>query len=210
MLQSVIEPPKTSDQPQNGWPLIIFLHGIGERGTDLQKLKKFGVLSYLDAGGELGAYAAAPQCPDTLYWNHVISELNHWLDGVLAEHPIDPDRVILTGYSIGGFGVCEWAYHNPERFAAIVPVAGTVVPSGKQNPCALSHLPMWVLAGVQDVLIPVEGIEAFIHLMKSCDGEPKYTRYPDADHAMTALLAYSDTSLYDWMLSQSRSKHEDK
>src|SRR2546430_13046120 len=106
-LESLVYPPSGSDQPEKGWPLIVFLHGMGERGTDLNLLRKWGPLAYRDAGGKLDAYVAAPQCPDTLYWNHLINDLNQWLDALLAANPIDPDRVILTGFSMGGFGTCE-------------------------------------------------------------------------------------------------------
>src|SRR5688572_16601231 len=107
MLHSLIEPPNTGDQPLKGWPLILFLHGTSERGTDLQKLRKSGPLAYLDAGGTLSAYAAVPQCPAKMYWNHLTRDLNEWLDRLLTDHPIDPDRIILTGFSMGGFGACE-------------------------------------------------------------------------------------------------------
>jgi predicted peptidase len=182
------------------------LHGMGERGSDLNYVKIWGPLAYRAAGGTLSAYAAAPQCPKRSYWNHLLPDLNAWLDSILPEHPIDRDRVILTGFSMGGFGTCEWAYRNPDRFAAIVPVAGAVVPEGKKNPCALSTLPMWIIAGARDRAVPISGIDAFVNLIRSCGAEPDYTRYDDADHVETAKRAYFDTTIYDWMLSQSRSK----
>jgi predicted peptidase len=178
---------------------------MGERGTGLTLVKKWGVTEYREAGGKLSAYAVAPQCPEKFYWNHLIDDLNSLLDGVLASHPIDEDRVILTGFSMGGFGTCEWAYRSPDRFAALVPVAGTVVPSGKQQPCALSTIPMWVIHSQMDKSVPVDASDAFVNLMTSCGGQPKYSRYEEEDHVMTAMRAYHDQEVYDWMLSQRRS-----
>lgn len=203
-LQYLIDPPDDGEQPDNGWPLIVFLHGTVERGTNLKLVRKRGPLAYRDDGGTFQSYVAAPQCPPTTYWNHLNDDLQAWLDLILATHAIDPNRIILTGFSLGGFGICDWAYRNRNRFAALVPVAGVVVPDAKHNPCALASIPMWIIAGRRDAVVPASGAEAFITLMKKCGAEPRYTLY-DTNHVETAKRAYRNTELYDWMLSQSRS-----
>jgi predicted peptidase len=204
-IQYIIEPPTEADPPEAGWPLIIFLHGTTERGSNLKKLTRRGPLAYRADGGRFSSYVAAPQCPATTTWNHQNDELRQWLDALLMTHPIDPNRITLTGFSLGGAGILDWAYRSPDRFAALVPVAGVAVPDGKHNPCALASIPMWIIAGRKDKVVSASGAEAFIALMKSCGTEPRYTLY-DTNHVETAKRAYRNPELYSWMLNQSRGK----
>jgi predicted peptidase len=110
---------------------------------------------------------------------------------------------VLTGFSLGGSAVIDWAYRTPGRFAALVPVAGVDIPHGKRNPCILASIPMWIIAGRRDKVVSASGAEAFIALMKSCGAAPRYTLH-DTNHVETDKRAYRDPQLYDWMLSQRR------
>jgi len=202
-IQYIIEPPNEGDPTQAGWPLIIFLHGTTERGTNLEKLTRRGPLSHRADGGRFSCYVAAPQCPATTTWDHLHEELRKWLDALLMTHPIDANRITLTGFSLGGSGIFDWAYRSPDRFAALVPVAGVEAPDGKRNPCVFASIPMWVIAGRRDKVVSASGAEAFLAVMKSCGIEPRYTLY-DTNHAETAKRAYRNPELYDWMLSQRR------
>ena len=202
-LQSMVELPNEGTVPEAGWPLIIYLHGTTERGSKLEKLARRGPLAYRAEGGRFSCFVAAPQCPATTTWHRLEDELRQWLDALLRARPIDPDRISLTGFSLGGSGTLDWAYRCPDRFAALVPVAGVGVPDGQRNPCVLASIPMWIMAGRKDKVVPASGAEAFIAQIKACGAEPRYTVY-DTNHAETAKRAYRNPALYDWMLGQRR------
>jgi predicted peptidase len=204
-IQYILEPPNETDPPEGDRPLIIFLHGTTERGSNLEKLTRRGPLAYRADGGRFRGYVAAPQCPASTTWNHLNDELRQWLDALLMTHPIDPNRITLTGFSLGGSGILDWAYRTPDRFAALVPVAGVAVSDGQHNPCVFASIPMWIIAGRKDTVVSARGAEAFIALMKSCGTEPRYTLY-NTNHVETAKRAYRNPELYKWMLRQSRGK----
>ncbi len=200
LIPYIIEPPDDADTPHAGWPLIIYLHGTTERGSNLEKLTRRGPLAYRAEGGRFRCYVAAPLCPATTIWHRLHDELQQWLDELLMTYSIDPNRITLTGFSLGGSAALDWAYRSPDRFAALVPVAGVDVPDDRRNPCVLASIPMWIIAGRKDKVVPASGAEAFMALMKLCGTEPRYTLY-DTNHVETAKRAYRNPQLYDWMLS---------
>jgi predicted peptidase len=190
------------------FPLIIFLHGIGERGDDLELVKLWGLPKYLESGGALPAYAAAPQCPDNSWWGEQVAHLDAMLDCLLASHPIDPDRVTLTGFSMGGFGVWEWALHSPARFAALAPVSGSrFVRQGRalSGDFAALKMPIWAIHSAADQTVPVEPADELVAHMQSIGADIRYTRYDDADHGQTSDRTFYDQALYEWLLKQRRS-----
>lgn len=206
-LSSLIYPPGAGETAELA-PLIVFLHGSGERGADPALLRAYGPLAYIDAGHTLPAWIAAPQCPLDLYWAHVLDDLDIWLDDLLRQHPIDPERLLLTGFSMGSFGAWQWALRRTERFAALLPVGGNGFEFRgyrmESDLSALSKTPVWMIHSAGDEIVPVSGADDFYRALLAGGAHFGYTRYPDAGHGETARIAFHDRAHYDWLLKQKR------
>ncbi|HPD31123.1 MAG TPA: prolyl oligopeptidase family serine peptidase [Phycisphaerae bacterium] len=184
--------------PQDRWPLLLFLHGAGERGEDLAMVKRHGPLKVLEQGMDLPFVIAAPQCPPGKWWNnHMLIE---FLDHLLATNQIDPDRVYLTGLSMGGFGTWNLATEFPERFAAIAPVCGGGYWFLADQ---LRDVPVWAFHGARDDVIPLEESERMIRAIQAAGGDARLTVYPEAGHDAWTQT-YSNPELYQWFLSHRR------
>lgn len=183
---------------QKRWPLVIFLHGAGERGDDLKKVAKHGPPKLVEAGREFPFILLSPQCPSWQWWDAV--ELDIWLDAVLRKYRVDTQRIYLTGLSMGGFGTWSWAQKSPERFAAIVPVCGGGDP---EQAAKLKSLPVWAFHGAKDPTVAAAKTEEMIAAIKAAGGEPKVTIYPEATHD-SWTETYANDEVYSWMLVQKR------
>jgi predicted peptidase len=181
------------------WPLILFLHGAGESGSDVERVKATGLPKLLDTKTDLPFVVVSPQSPRG-GWN--ADTLNALLDDVLARYKIDADRVYLTGLSMGGFGTWELGTAHPERFAAIAPICGGGTPSRASQ---LKGVPVWAFHGAKDNVVPIARTEAMIKAMKDAGMEPKFTIYPEADHD-SWTETYNNPELYKWFLEHTRAK----
>jgi predicted peptidase len=132
------------------WPLILYLHGLSEAGSDLKMLKTRGLPKVLDKGVNVPFVVVSPQCPAGEYW--LPETLITLLERVVGEHHIDEDRIYLTGISLGGYGVWRTAIDNPGTFAAIAPICSGGIPEGA---CLIKDLPAWVLHASEDTGVPV-------------------------------------------------------
>jgi predicted peptidase len=187
------------------WPLIVFLHGSGESGSDVNKVTAHGPPDFLAKGKDLPLkdfVVVSPQCPDRrIGWQPYM--LNPFLDDILAKYRIDQDRVYLTGLSMGGYGTWLWAQTNAERFAAIAPMSG----GGNSSPRAvrrLRRMPIWNFHGEKDPTVPISESEAMIDAVKQAGNENvKFTRYPDLGHDCWSQ-AYGNAELYEWFLQFKR------
>jgi predicted peptidase len=190
------------------WPLILFLHGSGERGTELDKVKLWSPFAHLESGHPLPAFVIAPQCPLDVHWHELLDDLDGLLDMLLNDYPIDADRVLLTGFSMGGFGAWRWAQRRPGRFAALMPVGGNGFDVRgyrvSRDLAALQSLPIWLIHGARDPVIPVSGADEMAQALAATGVHFGYTRYPHAAHTEAATLAYQDPAHYDWLLMQKR------
>lgn len=145
-------PPRYSDDPTPKWPVILFLHGAGARGSDLEKVKQDGIAYYLDSGNNLPFVVVSPQCPADSHWTLHVEALNALLTEVIAKYTVDENRIYLTGMSLGGAGTWMLAGAYPERFAAVAPVSSRIVPLPLER---LTKLAIRAFHGDADEVMPV-------------------------------------------------------
>lgn len=177
------------------WPLMIFLHGSGERGADIARVKVHGPPKIADRDPDFPFILISPLLPADQDWD--IAKLGAILDRALATLPADPSRVYLTGLSRGGHASWRWAALEPQRFAAVAPVAGWGDPS---TACKLKDKPVWAFHGDRDDVVMPEGSFLMARAIRACGGRPRLTIYPDLGHNAWDP-AYDDPALYLWLLS---------
>jgi predicted esterase len=179
------------------WPLILFLHGSGERGYDIQAVKNNSLPRRVAAQPDFPAILIAPQCPPGQVWSPF--ELNALLDRVEKTYRIDPARVYLTGLSMGGYGTWALAAESPQRFAAIVPICGGGDPWDADR---IKNIPCWIFHGGKDPAVPLQFSQDMADALKRAGAKNlKFTIYPEAGHD-SWTQAYAEPGLFDWMLKQ--------
>jgi predicted peptidase len=186
------------------WPLIVFLHGAGERGEDLNKVKAHGPAKLVEEGRDFEFIIASPQCPKNQWWPNRVENVMALIDEIAETYQVDESRIYLTGLSMGGFGTWSIASVHPERFAAIAPVCGGGLPFLAIN---LKEVPIWAFHGARDPIVPLQQSEEMVDAVKSVGGDVKLTVYPDAEHD-SWTETYNNEKLYEWFLSHS--KKQDK
>lgn len=198
-------PEEANDPGETKWPLVLFLHGLGESGNggdELQKVAIHGPPKQAKTQ-DFPFYIASPQCPMPERGKYRpawrAERLLALLEELSAELPIDKSRVYLTGLSMGGFGSWRLAATAPERFAAVAPVCGGGDPS---TAAALINTPLWVFHGADDNVVPLKMSQVMVDAVKAAGGDPKFTIYPGVGHG-SWNNAYSEPEFYNWLLSHS-------
>ena len=193
-------------EPERTWPLILFLHGAGERGDDLTLLRKHGLAKVLEERQDLPLICVSPQCPADNWWSDHIDALDALLNEMTSAYAVDLDRIYLTGLSMGGYGAWHLAVTYPGRFAAVVPICGGGPwPYGfPERVCVLKDTPVWAFHGAKDDVVPLRESEVLVQALKGCGGEVRFTVYPDAAHD-SWTQTYDDPELYAWLLAHKRS-----
>ena len=188
----------TGVRGEQDWPLLIFLHGSGERGSDIVKVKVHGPPKVADRDPAFPFILVSPQLPEGEDWD--LAKLDAIVDRAMEALPVDPARVYLTGLSRGGHATWRWAAEEPTRFAAIAPVAGRGNPG---TACRLMDLPVWAFHGDRDDVVLPEGSFAMSRAIRACGGrQARLSIYPDLGHNAWDP-AYDDPVLYEWFLSHS-------
>ena len=208
--------------PAQAWPVILYLHGAGERGTDGLRPTQVGLGAAIrKAPQRFPAIVVFPHARPATQWAGAQADMAlAALDRTLGEFRVDLDRVYLTGLSMGGHGTWYLAYRNPERFAAAAPICGwtkdlashafgvPVVPpeDGPALP-ALAHrlakMPIWIFHGELDSVVPVQGSRDAAAALKAVAAPMRYTEYPGLDHN-TWDATYSSQPFLEWLLAQRR------
>lgn len=206
------------------WPVILSLHGAGERGSDGLLQTAIGVGNAIRRYRDLiPAVVVFPQVPAHGLWlGQSECVALHALDAAVVEFGGDPDRVYIVGLSMGGYGAWEMASTYPERFAAVVSVCGGVTPPGTgatllrpphvaenaPDPFAavaarVASTPAWLFHGADDTIIPPAQSRALVAALRAAGGDPRYTEYPGVGHNSWDR-AFAEPELWTWLLAQRR------
>lgn len=189
------------------WPLLLFLHGAGERGHDLAKVAVHGPPKLVKQNREFPFLIVSPQCPAGQRWDNTV--LLALLDDVIARYKVDPKRIYLTGLSMGGYGTWSLGSTSPERFAAIAPICGggetiDVLLANPDKVRAIQSLGVWAFHGAKDSVVPLAESERMIAAFQRAGcKEIELTVYPEADHDSWSET-YNQPKLYDWLLKHQR------
>ena len=178
-------------------PLILFLHGSGERGDSLRLVAKHGPPKVAGTMN-LPFIVVSPQCPADRWWD--VEALKYLLDDIFKKYNIDKSRVYLTGLSMGGYGTWEMAWKYPEIFAAVAPVCGG---GNKHRVELMKNIPVWAFHGAKDDVVPLGTGKEMVDALKECGGDVKFTVYPEANHD-SWTETYNNPELYKWFLEHKK------
>ena len=206
----------TDFDPSHKYPLVVFLHGAGERGDDNLAQLKHGAREFCTAARrkDFPCYVLAPQCPENEKWADVdwsaetvefpakaspsLTLVFQLLDQMLETASIDKDRIYITGLSMGGYGTWDALVRRPNFFAAALPICGGADPRTADK---IAEIPVWCFHGGDDQVVVVENSRTMIAALQEAGGQPKYTEYPGVGHdSWTAT--YANDEHYTWLFSQ--------
>jgi predicted peptidase len=209
--------------PEEQWPVILFLHGLGERGSDGTEQLSRGLPARIREAPDFPAVVVMPQCRRGAWWGDPTMETMAFqaLEASMEEFRGDPERVYLTGLSMGGYGAWAFGYKYPEKFAAIVPVCGGVYSRGsftapdwhplsrapedpyRETASGIGAVPVWAFHGEADRRVPVSESRELVRALEEAGGNVRYTEYPGVGH-QSWNLAYWEEDLLPWLLSQEK------
>jgi predicted peptidase len=189
--------PEGYESDSKQWPLLLFLHGASERGSDIELIKRNGPPRLIEEGQQFPFILVSPQCPERTIWDNKL--LITLLDEIESKYNVDTRRVYLTGISMGGHATWSLAIQYPERFAAIIPICAR---GYSQDVYVLKDLPVCVFHGEKDDIVPISDGKKMVDALEKAGGSVKFTIYPEAGHdAWTET--YNNLEIYDWLLSHS-------
>ncbi len=193
--------------PEKRWPMMLFLHGSGERGTDVWKVTKHGPPKEVTQHRDFPFILVSPQCPEGQTWSKDV--LLTLLDEITRGYSVDTNRIYLTGLSMGGYGTWDLGLSYPEKFAAIAPICGggqliTVLLSSHDKGPAFKTLGVWAFHGAKDPVVPLEESQRMVEALKK-EGmqDVKLTVYLEALHD-SWTETYKNPELYEWLLKHER------
>ena len=200
-------PPDYSKSSDKKSPLMLFLHGAGERGADVNRAAIHGPMSLVRQGTNFPFIIVAPQCPAGQLWDN--EPLLQLLDRIESNYAVDTNRIYLTGLSMGGYGTWKLGLSHPDKFAAIAPICGgasmiDVILGTWDKKKELEKLPIWAFHGAKDDIVPLKESERVVEFLKNAGVQNiRLTVYPEAKHD-SWKQAYADPKFYEWLLNQIR------
>lgn len=200
-------PESYSKKTDERWPLILFLHGSGERGSNVWKVATHGPPKRVREHPDFPFIIVSPQCPEGQIWSRDI--LLALLNEITKTYRVDESRIYLTGLSMGGYGTWDLGLSYPEKFAAIVPICGggefiTTLLGSHDKPQALKTLGVWAFHGAKDPVVPLSESERMMEYLKKMGAtDIKLTVYPEAQHN-SWTETYENPELYKWLLEHRR------
>ena len=184
------------------FPLVLFLHGAGERGDDLNLVEIHGIPKMINNGKEFPFITIAPQCPAFQWWSEPLytKTLIYLVEEIIKTYNVDTKRVYATGLSMGGYGTLAIAKERPDLFSAIIPVCGGMDTTAIEK---LKDIPIWLFHGDSDKVVPVENSKLIYEILKPINPDIKITIYKGVDHNSWDIT-YSNKKIYDWMLEHKK------
>ena len=180
------------------YPLLLFLHGAGERGNDVSLVGRYGFFKQAAEGKDFPFIMVGPQCPSDQYWGNHLESLNIFLDEIIAQYNVDESRIYLNGISMGGTGTWHLLMAHPERFAAAAPVCGTGI---YWYGIRIANKPLGIFHGDADTTVPIADSYAMVESIRRYGGDPKLTVFEGVGHNAWDY-AYTN-ELVDWFLKHS-------
>ncbi|MGV3614401.1 MAG: prolyl oligopeptidase family serine peptidase [Fimbriimonas sp.] len=182
-------------------PLVLFLHGAGERGEDVQQVRVHGPLKEIDKGRKIPAVVVAPQCPPRGWWD--ADALTAMVDHLERKYRIDKDRIYVTGLSMGGFGTWNLATRNPGRFAALAPVCGGGEPA---EAAKIASIPIWVTHGDKDTSVQLVESQKMVDATRAAgNSRVRFDIVKGGGHDVWTDF-YGNDYFYSWLFAQRRGK----
>ncbi len=202
-IKYLISLPKGFDGKKQ-FPMIVFLHGSGERGDDISLVKINGIPKYIEGGADYPAIVLSPQCPDDMVWNNFTVQLKQLIDFVADKYCADRDAVSITGLSMGGYGTWEMAISYPDYFSAAAPICG----GGFSWRCdALRSIPVRAFHGAKDNCVPLENSVEMVTAARVAGCDAELTVFPDDGHNSWDS-AYLNTDVINWLITQRRNRKD--
>lgn len=186
------------EAPEAGWPVLFYLHGRSARGSDFDRVRRYGPPSFVEEREEFPFLAIAPQLPAG-GWSP--ASLDRLLDEILGTHPADRDRVCLTGVSLGAMGAWSWAAASPRRFAALAPICAHGPVSAAAR---VGELPIWAFHGDADEIVPIGPHRELAEAIEEAGGTIRFTVIEGGTHGSVIVPTYQRRELFDWMLRRNR------